>query len=52
MWEYEDVRNIKSKFDKRKEREIRTVLWADGNSRSSKELSDEIKNEKNNYQNR
>ena len=52
LWEYEDVRNIKSKFDKRKEREIRTVLWTDGNSRSFKELSDEIKNEKNNYQNR
>lgn len=52
MWEYENARNIKWQFDRKREREIRNVLWADGNSRSIEEISEEITVEKNKYQNR
>lgn len=55
LWEYEDLEEIDEdgdELDIRKEEEIRTALWPDGNYRTIEEVSEEIEIEKNKKQNK
>jgi hypothetical protein len=55
LWEYEDLEEIDEKGDEldiRKEEEIRTTLWSDGDYRTLKEVTNGIEIEKNKRQNR